>query len=916
MKKLILLILLLTSVKGFAQVTETAEFNFNDLNSLNPAVKMVDSDSDQDITTYKFTSGDVKIEFIKGDRPGGARIILLKSEGYVLSVRVTSTMTIKGINGAHLERIEMTGSKGGIYLTADSKGKLDDSNFQKPWISNGETVDSVKFAVSGIETAIRKITVKYTTNSATLSGYAPIDGTSVGSFTGMDVVFNSTMSVENTSGILLTGEGFSQSLTATANGSRIHLAPSQTIVKEGTYTVTIPASCFKNASGYHNAAMTFSFTIKHDNFNYVSVDPAAGNVETLGKNITLTFPSDVGFVEASNFYLKDGNGSNKRFYKATKSGNTVVLEMQNLDGLEDAGTYTLTIPAKSIYDAMYGSDEQTYNPDIVIKYQVTGIIIEDSEMLKKAKELLGLSGIGYPAEGSASRKALAALVNGPTTPSDDDLGIAIQNFYKESDVTLPASGKYYIIKGVNSTTGGLYLSYQDGKVGISAKSSDAAAFKATVNNDGTLTFQTADGKYLHLLTNSSVYEGTSPDNVTDEYTSAVNNLQLEKLLVDDIDAEQQLGLFAIHGSLGKSLVNGQTADAYALLSYTSNTIATDVAFPVSFNENLSSAFTFQETSEPQAPEDPNQVETIQFGYTLAPQTIEPSNELQLTIYNIDELNLNTDLPIYLETSQGAKLQTLTFERDAFLDVYHIAIGDIADGDYLIHLSTGTLTGLYKGKKVQNEEMQIAFTVKKDQTVNPGEDPGDEPGDDPYELPDGFQVIISDYIYVQKKSIETPVTDYSLNEMYIMREDPTYPNPKMQVRLADYDHNNTVATGHFESFKYSVYPTFYAMRLVYDEPIKANSLKRGVYVFNMEVGTFGDANYKRYLDGDTSVKPSDCKINKRVVAYVYVDNAAATFIEGIDADGERPDFYDLTGRKVNSPSRKGVYIVNGKKVVLK
>jgi hypothetical protein len=35
------------------------------------------------------------------------------------------------------------------------------------------------------------------------------------------------------------------------------------------------------------------------------------------------------------------------------------------------------------------------------------------------------------------------------------------------------------------------------------------------------------------------------------------------------------------------------------------------------------------------------------------------------------------------------------------------------------------------------------------------------------------------------------------------------------------------------------------------------------------------------------------------------------------DGERPTLYDLQGRKVLSPAgRKGIYIVNGKKVVIK
>jgi hypothetical protein len=59
--------------------------------------------------------------------------------------------------------------------------------------------------------------------------------------------------------------------------------------------------------------------------------------------------------------------------------------------------------------------------------------------------------------------------------------------------------------------------------------------------------------------------------------------------------------------------------------------------------------------------------------------------------------------------------------------------------------------------------------------------------------------------------------------------------------------------------------------------------------------------------------SGAKMESDAVIYFTVNDTNG--IEGVDAEGEQT-IYDLTGRKIETITKGGIYIINGKKVVVK
>lgn len=128
--------------------------------------------------------------------------------------------------------------------------------------------------------------------------------------------------------------------------------------------------------------------------------------------------------------------------------------------------------------------------------------------------------------------------------------------------------------------------------------------------------------------------------------------------------------------------------------------------------------------------------------------------------------------------------------------------------------------------------------------------------------------------------------YDLNKFYIYNEnsslwDDMYPSDK-EVRLYKKDDSSSVirtgkmVTVNSVNTTYSDGTTFkktntddLSCLLFYSSYIKEGELEAGYYTFVFEAGTWGDSNYKKYLQGDTSVKASDCHVNPRMTCTVYI-----------------------------------------------
>ena len=123
--------------------------------------------------------------------------------------------------------------------------------------------------------------------------------------------------------------------------------------------------------------------------------------------------------------------------------------------------------------------------------------------IEKAESALAMTGVGYPKADSKTRTALVAMIEeakAATTDYSAKLKTALNNFYCETSVTLPETGKAYTFTMVALNGKMFYLKYTGEDIAIVPRTDealpDSAAFKATDNGDGTFSFQTIDGKYL------------------------------------------------------------------------------------------------------------------------------------------------------------------------------------------------------------------------------------------------------------------------------------------------------------------------------------------------------------------------------------------------------------------------------------
>ena len=169
-----------------------------------------------------------------------------------------------------------------------------------------------------------------------------------------------------------------------------------------------------------------------------------------------------------------------------------------------------------------------------------------------------------------------------------------------------------------------------------------------------------------------------------------------------------------------------------------------------------------------------------------------------------------------------------------------------------------------------------------------------------------------------------IKDAQLNNVIFTydKDDITGLAPAETVKVSLYKMKNQVSmptlitTGHFEKFTTSD-ASVYALKLVWDNEIKEKSLGKSVYAIKYPDATFGDANFEKWLADPSSVKKSDCHVNKADHWYFSVDNANSTSIDNIKKDDNGENVvYDLQGRRVERVTKTGVYIVNGKKTVIR
>ena len=781
------------------------------------------------------------------------------------------------------------------------------------------------------------------------------------------------MSIRTTSGISMKKKSANMSFTIGLSGKTILLKPNNPVATDDTIDIHIPAGCFANSSNYRNAELNYNFFVraKRTTLNYDTIMPKPGNVKTLPDSITIVFPTPVVLKENAKTVVvyRDDEADFAADVSLSESDSYRVF-ITHKGNITKEGVYRFEIPEGLFHKTFYGTETEEvndrWNEAFDIEYTIGGQPDEpepepqpeDSETMKTAKQLLTVSGVGYPSEDAPSRTALKNLTEAEETPADDDIKAAIQAFYAETKVTLPTKDEWYQIVGVNSENDCIYVTLEDEgtRASVSKDKAKAAMFQAVAVDDeaNTVVFATKDGKYLHVLSALPNYDMTLVSNLTDEQ-SDVNKLVFDKFTAQSLNNEEitdsiMFGKFTMKGQLGKNQRTGTDDEAYACLNYTNQgSISTEAHNDNElflFDVNNSHAFIIKPASEPTE-------DLITPVVSLEKDSIGTDTEtLKLFFYNVEKVLLKDVSKAYfkLQGKDGKVASTATTIITAIDNVdneFLIHVNGLSKDSYELVMPVGTFDFSKNVTPVKDMELVVAFHFGTGGGITPGPNP-DNPfpnGFIPYNYASWLQEVergeahidyIADYelndfiLFSLKDTIYIPKTDgYEGNVVpidTITGGHGIYADPTRQVRISYYYNiDEVIATGHFEPYNHMDehgYEHYQGIKLVLDTPVAEGCLdgREGLYSYVVYSGTYGDSNFAKYLKDSTSISLSQCMANEHKAFTVHVDNEKAKQridkIDNLDRGIHQSVVFDLQGRRHTGALKPGLYIIDGKKRVVK
>lgn len=764
------------SLQSFAQVTVApAEFDFTKPIELTPSVVPDPYDGGfASVMGWVFTSSDISLIVSRDTDRGGAYICTSYNStteefSYYFATH-HANFTISAPSGFYLTKVRLTGY---INLTA-AEGELNHvQNDIYEWTPVNSTTSSVLFKHLQTQMPmIEKITVEYTAPSDVLQPYNETlidsEGNSYAysldkelhSFRSLNLAFGGSLNVINSNGVTMVQTDKDNAVvpvTVTASGGTATIKVNDDITEDGDFSISIAARTFQSGN-YQNAALpAYTFKVKKNRakFNMESVTPENNSTDTeLAFPITLMFPntelSNVGMVDEEtelNLNLQvEGENSVTTIAKVKLAkgaeGAVLLNPTGSITTFSTKGVYTLVIPEGMVFNQLYSDpDLQLFNPEIVLTYTVAAPpdpLAALKQEVASLKEKIGR--VGYPVAGSeadiALNKALDDIKEGTTLTEDEQkvsLETAISTFYVEKNVMLPKqktgnSDGWYHIVGVNAHNNKLYLQFVDDgtKITLTNIKNKAAAFQAVVvdNAAKTIVFKSKDGKYLHLPHVQQNYDvdGMTLTDGKDGKPEAINILKLEKFLLEGKQKEMA-GLFTLYGSLG---TKGGSAEksAYALYQFNTMTVSTDPDFTeknLTFEEEKSNAFIFEETTEPQSeinaltPEVDRETVVLEKAGDEMTLTIMANGELESV-----ELAKNAE-PYFVQMGEKVVFTgTILTKVENIVGKFYINTAGLKAGSFglVMPANTFVFTAVDKSKTVKQIQLTKDFKIRKGSDSEP------------------------------------------------------------------------------------------------------------------------------------------------------------------------------------------------------
>ncbi len=920
MKRTFLLLMAFVWLTVSAQtLVKTATFNFANPKSLSPSVTPSSSSGGLiALDNYVFTNEKIKISFgrlTSQSLPADLWTYVNTYShvtSYYLAINPGSTVTISGKDVSITKIVfEDNGDQGTVSplkLTTEQSGSISDG----VWTPTIPT-NSVTFTSNAKRTLSSKVIVTYDESSVILTpnSVTPANNTTVDFFSEMSLVFATPMNVKTVEGITLTGtcaidnssvkkENFEVSGAGTETLT-LKLADGDKITKDGTYTITIPARCFYNGDGYENVALSYKFKVYEPRNTFIPIakEPAEGDIYVLPQNIYMTFDNDIRLDDrkiSSLTISKDGVAKYTATLKTVSGAqNKVLIESSHqgdvLNTEDNKGLWTVNIPEGAIHNPFKGNTyNDRWNPELTLTYNLTDTpdplqAKKDSVVLlsQQAATLYALVGqVGYPKVDNAEHP-LATLINMEVPQEEKALNdsiakllTAIAIFYNTTDVVLPQAGKWYKIYSVNNAYNQVGLYFDNGAVKLG---SGATPFQVeSIDAAGVAILKVKSGKdaegndtymYLHVLLASDDYVVTSTANVT-ENKSFVNNLTLAKMLRSGtIDPSSLGGLFTIKGSVGTDKSTGMPAgDAYALVVHgTTPSIATSIAeTALYFESDKTSAFRFEETTEPLSVS--IKAKAVFEGSSLDSNT----KQLTLTIQGKDNASditkaslSETAAPYFTHDVDGKAVKAETTADPILVPIenttnqFKVYVTGLADDTYNLVMPVGTFDFSQNANMVEDAELKAEFTIKA--PVTPP-DPSTQ-----------YKRLPSTWNTIPDLNQAYPVRDSVLLDIKIYMDMDIYPsnNTSDNVVALYNTWNLLIGHGHLEPY-YDEAMDRHMVQVVFDRhPIQFPVLN-GDYGMIISEAAFGDENFNKRQNGDTSIAISDCSVNNRFTHFLTIDNS--------------------------------------------
>lgn len=790
---------------------------------------------------------------------------------------------------------------GNLALVAPlDKGTVSPVNFS--WSSRGssgniERTDLVEYTNNGQLPEIRAFTVVYYSPMDVLApvSVTPADKSELHSIETIEIAYDQPIKLGESAKFELTGpRGFNPvKMVATLVDNTVVLSlpegvtiDESTEARRGTYTLTIAEMSIisDDADEYYNKKTVYTFNVveAYNKFEKVSVypDDQVEQVTEIPNGIVIGFAGGIGKFSSDEIKLVDRDGNPTRtmqaqwldeseyvegapFYKHDKDIYTFVKFVftgPKTAAVKATGLYHFTVPEGFVWNDKWDStadDEGVsagalFNPEYTIEYNVNGVVYPSDEVLQAAKDLLEVTGAGYPAADSPARVALQNLVT-EGIGTDAVFEDAMQAFYAETDIEMPSDG-YYLLTAVPSEGDEVYVSYEAGKVGLTKNVEDAAHLLATVNEDNSLVFTTPDGKYLTQMMPTGA-------NVTD-MKSKMNNLTFARLVLKDDEGndlytpQQLFGLWSINGIVATN-DEGEDIRAYTLVNLQSLTFGTDRDKSMRyFSTTQTNAFRLTETDAP----------VPDATYTLSPAAgseMESLYYITLTFSNdVNGIKLVNNEGIVLKGTSTRQYTPSKITNTGRQFVFYF--DDVAAGTYTLTIPKGAFTYTYNEKTVAVKAITASYRVNSSAA-----------------FVEDFLYMHSTYYY-NYPNIDTFVRDVDLNNfsMVIYDQGVYGLDTNKAVTITDVAGSQEYARGHLvfdDNFVDEHGTKMTHMVLVMDESIQYGTLPTQTYCYNIYAGTFGDSNFAEWLKDPQNKRKGDCHVNAYLTPMISVDNDKANMI---------------------------------------